>query len=76
MISEDDKKFLANLKKLAAKATRQKARAEAAANAEEGSVEGAHDLAQLESEDEVDEITLLIEKEEKDNAEKAIKEES
>jgi hypothetical protein len=75
MISEDDKKFLANLKKLAAKATRQKARAEAAANAEEGSIEGG-DLAQLESEDEVDEITLLIEKEEKDNAEKAIKEES
>lgn len=74
MITDEDKKYLANLEKLAAKAARRKARAEAAVAAEaEGSVEEANPVpAQVESEEEVDEITLLIQKEEKENAERAV----
>ena len=78
MITDEDKKYLANLEKLAAKAARRKARAEAAVAAEaEGSVAEANPVpAQVESEEEVDEITLLVQKEEKENAERAVQEEA
>ena len=80
MISDDDKKYLAHLAKMAAKEARAKARAEAAlaaaeneASREEGDgekVEGAA-AEEQESEEEVDEVTLMIQKEEEEHAEKA-----
>ena len=69
MITESDKKFLDGLAKAAAKEARAKARAEraeAAAVDEGGSVPGGDETAResapadLESEEEVDEITQLI----------------
>lgn len=69
MITESDKKFLEGLAKAAAKEARAKARAEraeAAAVEEGGSVPGGDETAResvpadLESEEEVDEITQLI----------------
>ena len=85
MISDDDKKFLANLQKIAQKEARAKARAEAAQAAAEN--EGAADNADgedaeagepedVQSEEEVDEVTLMILKEEQEHAERAKAEES
>jgi len=85
MISDDDKKFLANLQKIAQKEARAKARAEAAQAAAEN--EGAADNADgedaeagepedVQSEEEVDEVTLMILKEEQEHAERATAEES
>jgi hypothetical protein len=85
MITESDKKFMDNLQKIAAKEARAKARAERQAALEaEGSVENAGGEetgresmpADLESEEEVDEITLLIQKEEQELAEKTAAEEA
>ena len=67
MITEEDKKFLLGLKKAAEKEARAKARAEAAALAAEQEVpeaaegeEEAKAPVDLESEEEVDELTVLI----------------
>ena len=69
MITESDRKFLANLDRLAQKEARAKARAEAAAAAaladsasKEGSVEEAAEQVDeaLESEEDIDEIDLMI----------------
>jgi hypothetical protein len=79
MISDDDKKFLAALEKKAAKEARAKARAEAAAKAaEEGEKSGEATekdeetkvTEQIESEDEIDEVDLLIQKEQQDHDKK------
>ena len=56
MISEEDRKFLANLDRLAAKEARAKARAEAALKAADAVAEA------IESEEEVDEVEALLEK--------------
>ena len=69
MISEEDRKFLANLDRLAAKEARAKARAEAAIKAAEAA-EGASNeeppadavAEAVESEEEVDEVEALLEK--------------
>lgn len=74
MISDGDKKFLADLEKAAQKETRAKAREAAAAEAlanpptdsNPENEEPNPDLA--ESEEEVDEVTQMIEKEEAENA--------
>jgi adenylate kinase len=61
MITDEDKKFLVNLQKTAEKAAKKKAKADAAAAGEaEASVEDAHGVAHRDSDDEVDEITLII----------------
>ena len=83
MISDDDRKYLANLEKMAQKEARAKARAEAAQAAAEQEASGepvegeeAEKPQELqESEEEVDEVTLMIQKEEQENAEKAKKDE-
>ena len=79
MITAEDNKFLAGLKKQAEKEARAKARAEAALAAaeaegsaqEEGSTHGGLAAAAQESEEEVDELTLLIQKEDAEAAERA-----
>ena len=78
MITDDDKSFLANLENIAAKAAAKKARLEAAAAQAEGEApeEGAQVPINVESGEEVDEITLLLVREEKENAERAIQEEA
>ena len=71
MISDDDKKFLANLEKKAAKEARAKARAEAAAkaadegaSAEQSAPDDQKSKVEAEvSEEEVDEVDILIQKE-------------
>lgn len=88
MISDDDRKFLANLEKAAAKEARAKARAEAAARAAEAAEasgdqtgkeedKSVADQAGEESPEEVDEVDLMIERETREQEEKArmIKEE-
>lgn len=83
MITEEDNKFLNGLKKQAEKEARAKARAEAAQAAaeaegsaqEEGSTQGAAIIAQ-ESEEEIDELTLLIQKEDAEAAQRAKAEEA
>ena len=80
MISDDDRKFLANLEKQAAKEARAKARAEAAAAAAEGGESGEQtggdgeksqvDAAAEESPEEIDEIDLMIEREQREQEEK------
>jgi len=74
MITDDDKKFLLGLKKAAEKEARAKARELAAQNAEEEAPpedgEEKKEALDIESEEEVDELTLLIQKEEKENAER------
>mmetsp|Transcript_39288 Transcript_39288/g.59982 ORF Transcript_39288/g.59982 Transcript_39288/m.59982 type:complete len:207 (-) Transcript_39288:12-632(-) len=79
MITAEDKKFLDNLKKQALKAEKAKAKAEAAAAAdpeasaqekdEDATQSKAGDLAQ-ESEEEVDELTQMIQKEEQEAAQR------
>lgn len=84
MITEEDKKFLANLKKTAEKEARAKARAEAAqaaaeaeASQQEGdTTEGAGAAVLQESEEEVDELTLLIQKEDAEAADRSKTEEA
>ena len=87
MISDDDRKFLANLEKAAAKEARAKARAEAAAKAAEAEVSGeatgkdedksVADPTAEDSPEEVDEVDLMIERETREQEEKTrlIKEE-
>ena len=77
MISDEDKKFLSNLEKLAAKEERARrreaARAELEANPPAEGEEEARSVNKdlLESEEEVDEITQIINKTEAENAEAA-----
>ena len=84
MISDDDRKYLANLEKMALKEAKAKAKAEAAQASAEN--EASHDPAdqekpeatqeEHESEEEVDEVTLMILKEEQENAERTKREEA
>lgn len=79
MITEDDKKFLDNLQKIAEKEARAKARAEAIAAAEaEGSAEEGEKTRSVmqDSEEEIDELTLMIQKEDHEAAERQKTEEA
>ena len=85
MITDSDKKFMEGLKKAAAKIARAEARAaaKAAALEAEGSVEQSPGEetqrsvpADLESEEEVDEIALMIQKEDQEHAERSAAEEA
>ena len=73
MIADSDRMFLANLNKAAQKEARAFARSEAALNAPlspKDEAENAPDQENLESEEEVDEITQMIHTEELQNKER------
>lgn len=85
MITESDRKFLANLERQALKDAKAKARAETAAQAamadaasKEGSIEenGEHADDARDSEEDIDEIDLLILQQERELAEKKANEEA
>ena len=81
MISDEDRKFLNGLEMAAKKEERAKARAEAQAAAEaEAEAEGEEgeekEAINMESEEEVDEVTLMIQKEEQEFAERTATDEA